>query len=544
MRHKAAVAVTLALAAAAGQNALLAQGRGGAGERSALEAPAPTGQASVAGRVLDGRTLAPVRAAEVVAISLAGARVAATTDDEGRYLLNRLTPGPWRITASKGGYFTWQLGQRRPFEKPAPIALARSQQLTADIPLSRGGAISGRVYDEFGEAIAGLHVRVYRTRMVKGYRRVEAVGAADLTDDNGAFRVWGLPPGDYYVAASLRVAPVDSIVETTYAPTYFPGTGNLAEAQRIKLALGAEASAVFSLLPVRRVRVSGLVLTSSGAPGNAFLDLESDATELGVPIGTGGVTRSDGTFTIPDVPPGRYTLSAALRGDGPDESSALLPVTVYDDDLEGITLVTGSTATLRGTFAADAGVSRRLPDDLSVTAIAARGAGANTLSSASGTPFELGSLGEPFQLLVEGLPEDWAVKEILVNGLSVIDGPVELGRGEKAEARIMLTDRVTEVAGVVDGPAAGEASVVVFPEESTLWGVRSRYVRLARTDSRGQFRITGLPPGQRYLAIAADYLEEGEHTDPEFLESMRGLAVPFALEEHGKLAVGLRIIER
>ena len=86
--------------------------------------------------------------------------------------------------------------------------------------------------------------------MEQGARRLKAVGVADLTDDMGAFRVYGLPPGDYYIAASLRVAPVGSIVETTYAPTY-SGTGDLAEAQRIKLGLGAEATATFPLLPVR-----------------------------------------------------------------------------------------------------------------------------------------------------------------------------------------------------------------------------------------------------------------------------------------------------
>ena len=41
------------------------------------------------------------------------------------------------------------------------------------------------------------------------------------------------------------------------------------------------------------------------------------------------------------------------------------------------------------------------------------------------------------------------------------------------------------------------------------------------TDEQGRFRIAGLPPYERYLAIAPDYLEDGEHTDPEFLERIR-----------------------
>ena len=89
----------------------------------------------------------------------------------------------------------------------ADFARRGASEFTADIPLTRGGAISGRIYDASGDSVAGLQVRVYRATMEQGARRLKAVGAADLTDDTGAFRVYGLPPGDYYVAASLRVAP-------------------------------------------------------------------------------------------------------------------------------------------------------------------------------------------------------------------------------------------------------------------------------------------------------------------------------------------------
>jgi hypothetical protein len=530
MRHKAAVALTFACGAVLGAHVLGAQGRGNAGT------------ASIAGRVLDAATLTPVRRAEIAAVNPSGVRIAATTDDEGRYQLDRLTTGSWRVTISKPGYFTWQLGQKRPFRAPPPVAVTGGERLTADVQLTRGGAISGRVYDEFGEPVAGLQVRVYRARMLRGRRHAEGVGAADLTDDTGAFRVYGLPPGDYYVGASLRVAPVDSIVETTYAPTYYPGTGNLAEAQRIKLTLGGEGNAVFPLLPIRRVRVSGVVANSSGGPANAFLNLESEVTELGMPIGVGGVTRADGTFTIPDVSSGRYNLIASLRGDGPDESGEV-PVTVDGDDVTGISITTGKAATLRGSFAADAGISRRLPTGPTVTAITARASG-TVLSSSSGLEFELGSLSEPFHLSVDDLPNDWAVKDVLVNGVSAIDGPIDLPRGQAAEARIVLTDRLTEIAGIVDAPTPTDISVVVFPEDSAKWGFKTRYVQLARTDASGQFRITGLPPGRQYMAVATDYLEDGEHLDPEFLATMREFAVELSLGEGEKRAIGLRLVER
>src|SRR5262245_54177071 len=231
---------------------------------------------SIAGHVLSPDSNSPIRAATVVAVTEAGRRVSAMTDENGAYQLLGLTEGDWQVTASKGGYVTWQFGQRRPYQTPQPISLKRGERFTADIPLTRGGAITGRVYDASGDSLAGLQVRAYRATMDQGVRRLKAVGLPDTTDDTGAYRVYGLPPGDYYVAASLRVAPIDSVVETTYSPTYFPVTGSLSAAQRVKLGLGAEPSATFQLLPLRATRVSGVVLTGAGSPAHAFLSLVSD----------------------------------------------------------------------------------------------------------------------------------------------------------------------------------------------------------------------------------------------------------------------------
>ena len=494
------------------------------------------------GRVFDAATNAPIARAQVQALS--DERIVdAITDEQGRYQLTGLTAGDWRVTVSKAGYFTREVGQRRPFESPPPVRLTALQQLVADIPLSRGGVIAGQVYDEAGEPLAGLRVRVYRGRMAGSQRRLETVGAADFTDDTGAYRIYGLPPGDYFVGASLRVAPVDSVVETTYAPTYYPGTGDLAGAQRIRIALGTEATAVFPLLPVRNVRLSGSVATSAGAPANAFLTLTSEAAELGVPLGAGGVTHEDGTFTLPDVPPGRYTLSASLRGDGPAEHGAV-SLTVGNEDITGMTLVTGRPPAMRVRVVRDTDASRVLPSGLEVKAVGAR-AGEAFLSSGSGAAFELDDLVEPFHLRVEGLGESWAVKAIVVDGVDVTDRSVTLSTGEVAEARIVLTDRITDVSGTASPSAPLEkANVVVFAENAAKWTYPSRYVRVTQADERGRFRLTGLPPGETYLAVATDYLEDGEENDAEFLERMREAAVKFQLDEAEKRTLELTVLER
>lgn len=504
--------------------------------------PVSRSNASIIGHVLSPDSNSPIRAATVVAQTVAGRRVSATTDENGAYRLEGLAEGEWQVTASKGGYVTWQFGQRRPYQTPPAISLKRGERFTADIPLTRGGAISGRVYDASGDSLAGLQVRAYRATMEQGVRRLKAVGVADMTDDTGTYRVYGLPPGDYYVAASLRVAPIDSVVETTYSPTYFPGTASLAEAQRIKLGLGAEASAAFPLLPLNSTRVSGVVLSSAGSPGDAFLSLASEGSELGVPVGAGGVTRSDGTFTLTDVSPGRYVLKATSRGDGPDESAAL-PIVVEGDELTGVTLVTSRPATVRGTIVTDSEVSRA-PGGLRVIAFSDRESN-TVLDSGEGAKFEIGSLNEPFRLMVDELPDGWSVKALTVDDMDALDKAIELSPGRQALARIVLTNRVTEVRGVATADDQASArSVVVFPANAEKWGHRSRYIRRVDADADGSFAITGLPPGEQYLAFATDYLEGGEHLDPEFLNGIRNAATPFTLDNGEKRTLELKVVER
>lgn len=540
MKYRLVAGLSFIAIAAVGTGLSSAQERGLPPPRARALRNAPANGGTIEGRVFDANTNSPIRNAQVLAQHDENV-VDAITDDEGRYRLSSLPPGQWRVSVSKGGYFTWEVGQRRPFEAPPPIDLAARERVVADVPLSRGGVITGRVSDDTGEPLAGLRVRVYRARMSQGYRRLEAVAAADATDDTGAYRIYGLPPGDYFVAASLRLAPPDSVVQTTYAPTYYPGTGDIAEAQRIRVTLGSETNAIFPLLPVRHVRVAGSVLASSGGPAHAFLTLTSESSELGTPLGIGGVTREDGTFTLPDVPPGRYVLSAASRNEPTEVAS--MPITIGSDDLSGVSLVTAKPATMRGRFVADAGVTRALPTGLEIVAVGAK-AGGTVLSSSSDPVFELDELGEPFHLRVDRLPSGWTVKTILVNEGDVTDSPISLQLGQEAQARIVLTDRVAAVNGTVALEGRPSVEVVVFPEDATKWRYPSRYIRAATVDAKGTFRIAGLPAGERYLAIATSYLEDGDEYDPEFLDRVRSGAALFELREAETRALDLTVTER
>jgi hypothetical protein len=142
------------------------------------------------------------------------------------------------------------------------------------------------------------------------------------------------------------------------------------------------------------------------------------------------------------------------------------------------------------------------------------------------------------------VPDGWAVHRIVVSGIDATDGPFEVLSGHEATARVELTDRVTEVSGTASPGSAGDASIVVFPEDPSKRAYPSRYVRTVRADAQGHFRILGLPRGEQYRAVAVDYLEEGEGDDPDFLARMRAFSTGFSLAEQERAVLDLTLLVR
>src|SRR6185436_9192958 len=106
---------------------------------------------------------------------------------------------------------------------------------------------------------------------------------------------------------------------------------------------------------------------------------------------------------------------------------------------------------------------------------------------------------------------------------------------------------ITEVSGKVAGSGTGavlDYTVVIFPDDEAKWIGASRYIRSARPDQQGMFKIRSLPPHARYLAVAVDYLEEGEANDPEFLADMKAKASTLSLGDGESKAVDLKLITR
>jgi protocatechuate 3,4-dioxygenase beta subunit len=521
----------------------------------------PTGTSVIRGRVVAADGGAAIRRVHVRAMAAEHRESRmASTDAQGRYELRDLPAGRWQLSASKAGYITLQYGQRRAFESGRPIELGEDETMArADFALPRGAAVTGRVMDEFGDPVAGARVVVMRYQSFQGQRRLVPTGFGDQTDDTGAYRVYGIAPGDYYVSATMqdRAFSDDTGDSTGYAPTYYPGTGNVAEAQRVSIALGQEITNItFALLPTRTIRITGTVIDSRGEPlTNGFVMLQESFESAGpgmmMMMRGGGRVRPDGSFTISNVSPGSYTLMVQTVP-GPDGEGASVPITVGNEDLSGINLVTSKGGVVSGRVVAAQGSTGSLPvSGLQVFAQPVRFEPMMGFAPArveSDGTFRVTGVRGRRLFRVNGLPPSWVLHSVRLNGTDVTDSGVEFkGDGSEEGLEILLTDRVSEINGKVTsekGEPTREYTVIVFPDDSAKWTFPSRYVRAARADQGGLFKIRGLPPEDRYLAVAVDYLEEGEGGDPHFLEQIKDRATRVSLGEGEVKALDLKLITR
>lgn len=526
------------------------------------------GSAVIRGQVRMDGTGTPIRRAQVRATLSDGRGGGVTnTNSEGSYEIRDLPAGRYSVMASKGSFVTAQYGQRRPSDPGTPIELAEGQ--TADkvnFVLSRGAIITGRIVDDGGEPVAGANVQAMRFQSMGGTQRLVpggSEGGNDRTDDQGHYRLYGLPPGDYFVSATNRNdnfgPPGMNNTETDgFAPTYFPGTSSVAEATRITVKTGQEASAPFALIVARMAKVRGRVLNSSGEPvGRSMLMMTPADPMMGFmsfSSSNNAMIDATGGFQFTNVAPGRYNINVRPMGmpGGPSEF-ATMPITVGGDDIDNVVITTSPGASVRGVIVTDDGTPPPFRADQvqifqSATEPATPMMGGGPTRVHDDFTFEMSGLfGRRLLRANVGMGQSagWFLKSIHYDSEDVTDSGIDFQPGRNYDGvQVIFTQKTTDLSGVVtddrNRPIV-DATVIVFPMNSERWGFQSRYGRVARPDTNGRYNIRNLPAGDDYAIVAVRSLEPGQGTDPAFLARAREAAKTFSLAEGETKSVDVKL---
>lgn len=548
-----------------------------------------TGTGQIRGRIVSAETGAPIRRAQV---RLSGPDIlpkATTTDGQGAYGFRDLPAGRFTLHASKSGYVSVGFGQTRPFESGKPIELTEAQVVEkVDIVMPKGSVIAGRIVDEFGEPVADAAVSAMRSSWSNGRRRLQPTGRTATTNDLGQYRIYGLPPGDYFVSATLRDTQERMVSEmavvafgpagstggggdaprTGYAPTYYPGTPNGNEAQKLTVAVGQEAQNTdFALVAVRLAKITGTVVGSDGQPANGVMvSALPAAPAAGAPVMLGvSSTRTEGNgqFTLTGVPPGDYTLSARSAGtmmtSGDGERTVLtvmtrgvgagadsqpesgsIPLSVSGDDMPNVMIVTTKGTSASGRVVWEGGSAPSV-NTLRINATSAGMDMAGPMGlmggSSSVSPdgiFEIKGLSGRRIFRVSNVPAGWVLRAVRLNGTDITDHGVDVRPSEPLTGlEVVLTSRTTDVTGGVkagSGPAT-DYTVVIFSEDPEKWTApMPRHIASARPNQQGRFQVRNLPAGS-YYAIALEYIPQGDWNDPEVLDRLKTRASRFTLGE-------------
>jgi hypothetical protein len=521
----------------AGLLVVLAQSVSTGQVRDRASRDAALGTASISGRVVTGSPPTPLSDADLTVYGQVGrVPASARTDADGRYTIRDLPAGLYTVTARRGGYLQLQYGQLRSFEPGTPLQLDAGDTLTGvDFQLPRGAVLTGTVFDQHGQPAVGVRVAVQRYQFVSGRWDMVGIGRDDSTDDRGVYRLFGLPPGDYYVEASPRLTTSDP---TRSGSTYYPNSADLGSAQRVSLRaaqerLGIDVSLAFS----NTARVSGRVVDARGLPLASARSVSLVARSPSGRRNRSAPIQPDGSFVIEGVPPGEFTLYANTPATEGPVQFAMADLLMSGSDREQVVLRTTTGATATGTIAVAGGIDVPfLPDDLQLFTMpmgfAGVPAGRGIGQVKQDWSFEIHGMGDAQLIRLLGLPDGWELDAVLLNGQDITDQPVHLPAGRATgEFRVVVTDNATRLhATIVDdaGRPVTDCRVVIFAADETRWAYPSRFVRAVRPDQHGTIDVRGLPT-EHYLAFAAPGIERGSETNPEFLDRISRTAASFTL---------------
>jgi hypothetical protein len=241
---------------------------------SAQSSPASTKKASIAGMVVKEPGSEPLKKVVVQIVAenqRVGGNYTAATDSNGHFQVDNVEPGRYRIFFEKSGF----IGVNdRGAKADTNVFSVQAGQIVDNLlfRMLPTAVISGRITDEDGDPMSEVRIIA---QMKKAGKVRNDNGGSTATNDLGEYRLAGLFPGQYSIAAIPppdfrdyqkpdKDKAADAPPETRYVNTYYPGTFDAAQASTVALTAGDDVPVNFTLVPARTYRVRGIVAGVTG----------------------------------------------------------------------------------------------------------------------------------------------------------------------------------------------------------------------------------------------------------------------------------------
>ena len=391
------------------------------------------------------------------------------------------------------------------FAKPRIFNIASGQEMRdLTLRLESWGVLEGKIRFEDGEPAFGVPVILYRKQYSRGKLLYQQAGSS-RTNDRGEYRIAGLQPGSYIVAAIYNKpvkpknpdGPTDIPErEWSYATTYYASGESLADAVPVNLDSGRELTGLdIYLRLVRAVRVKlsvtdGCTGELSGKATVQLYRMDENGNPV-VPVNA-EIDGRGGMFTIRGLGPGQYLLTSSSdpsRAEcvGPLRDRRILTIAEYPQDDLKLNLQEPLLA--RYTVAVDGGYSSAANSfRFHLEPKSGLPTGAITLDRPKNSFYQFSALvdsKEEYDLIVDGKAPDAYLKS-----------PLSL----RDSARVVISMKGAALTGSVlneKRQAVPGATVTLIPDPA-----KDRFQRYGEVYSNelGLWSVRGLAPG-KYIAV-------------------------------------------
>jgi len=443
------------------------------------------------------------------------------TDSNGHYQIRNVLPGNYYISLNAPGFYLERAG--RPVQQLQPLAVTTLSLSDVNFKVERGGVISGKVTTGDNQPVIEIPVSLLpeNAKPNNSQFQIDPRPIRFLTDDRGFYRIYGIPPGRYRVAAADAITSYASNRgATAYRRSFYPDTLDEAKARVFEVQPGSEFTNIdIKAGPIEEsYSINGQVVDEQTGRPVANISCGIDIVVNGkLKGGISGLNFSNakGEFLIDRLTPGTYRISVPsynlmTPAANQDYFGQSADFEIKDKNVEGIVVKASRTAAISGTIQVEGTNDKSLISKLSglrlsVLTIPATGqrVSGKSVPITSEEPFSVNGL-IPGKLMISPSPSQvgesmpFILSRIVVSGV-VQNQPIELKAGDQISDLLLVFTASSSLRGTVklasgEIPPRSTGMVNLFRDQT--------FVQRRQIDSRGQFLFESLPAGTYRLMVS------------------------------------------